>query len=127
METRIYVPSEKRPPRKMHYIKGDCLEKAGLKIPHGANAIIDCSITPRVGDLVHCDNEIGTISGFIKQVKEFRGDTVIVGTAYEDESRNFTFEASVIFGVLTEAYCKVWGKQVYCRDCSTEKGGAEYG
>lgn len=125
MKTDIYTPNEKRPPRKLQYIHGECLERAGLKIPHGAYAIIDCSITPRIGDLVHCDNNLGTIHGFIKQVKEFRGDTVIVGTLYEDESRDFTFEASVIYGVVTEAFCKLWGKQVYCRlaDHTNEKGG----
>lgn len=123
MKTRIYTTDKRNPPRKMEHITGDCLENAGLRIPNGANAIIDCSITPKVGDLVHCDNEFGTIHGFIKQVKEFRGETVIVGTAYADESMDYTFEASVIYGVLTEAFCKVWGKRVYCRP--TEKGGEE--
>ena len=103
-------------------ICGECLERAGLKMPHGARGIIDCSIVPRVGDLVHCDNNFGTIHGFVKQVKEFRGDTVIVGTAYEDESRDYTFEASVIYGVLTEAFCYLWGEQVYCRS-QDEKDG----
>ena len=122
MKTRIYKPKPNEPTRTLHPIRGDCLERAGLKIPHGANAIIDRSITPEVGDLVHCDNELGTIHGFIKQVKEIRGDTVIVGTAYIDESKDFTFEASSIFGVVTEAFCKLWGKQVYCRD--TQMKGA---
>lgn len=127
MKTDIYTPNEKRPPRKMRSISGDCLEKAGLKIPHGAKAIIDCSISPQIGDLVHCDNAFGTIHGFVKQVKEFRGDTVIVGTLYEDESRDFKFEASVIYGVVTEAFCELWGNQVYCRPVTypTEKGGGE--
>ena len=125
MKTDIYTPNENRPTRQLQNIYGDCLEKAGLKIPHEAYAIIDCSISPKVGDLVWCDNYLGTIYGFIKQVKEFKGDTVIVGTAYEDESRDFTFEASVIYGVVTEAFCKLWHKQVYCRDVAhpTEKGG----
>lgn len=122
MKTRIYTPSDNhKGARSLHHIRGDCLERAGLRIPHGALAIIDCSITPQIGDLVHCDNEFGTIHGYIKQVKEFRGETIIVGTAYEDESRDYTFEASVIYGVLTEAFCGLWRKQVYCRQ--TEKGG----
>lgn len=120
MKTRIYKPEPNKPTRRLHSIRGDCLERVGLKIPHGANAIIDRSITPEVGDLVHCDNELGTICGFIKQVKEIRGDTVIVGTAYIDESKDFTFEACSIFGVVTEAFCKLWGKQVYCRDTQME-------
>lgn len=123
MNTTIYTPNEKRQPRVCHQIHGECLERVGLKIPYGANAIIDCSITPKVGDLVHCDNEFGTVWGFIKQVKEIRGDTVIVGTAYMDESRDYTFEASVIYGVVTEAFCKVRGNRIYCRP--TEEGGAE--
>ena len=123
MKTDIYTPNEKIQPRCLCPIQGDCLERAGLRIPRGANAIIDCSISPKVGDLVHCDNSFGTIHGFIKQVKEFRGDTVIVGTAYEDESRDYAFEASVIYGVVTEAFDKLFGKRVYCR--LTEKGGAE--
>lgn len=121
MKTEIYTPSAKRQARKLVSIAGDCLEMAGLRIPRGANAIVDCSITPKVGDLVHCDNCFGTIQGYIKQVKEFRGETVIVGTAYEDESRDYIFEASVIYGVVTEAFDKLFGKCVYCRQ--TEKGG----
>lgn len=126
MKTRIYTPKQNKPCRELHPIKGECLEKVGLKIPHGAFAIIDCSISPQVGDLEHCDNAFGTIHGFIKQVKEIKGDTVIVGTSYIDESKDFTFEASVIYGVVTEAFCKLWNKQVYCRqDRPTEKGGAK--
>lgn len=121
MKTEIYTPNETRPPRRLAPIVGECLERAGLRIPSGANAIIDCSIVPKVGDLVHCDNRFGTIHGFIKQVKEFKGDTVIVGTAYEDESRDYTFEAFVIYGVVTEVFDKLFGKRVYYRP--TEKGG----
>lgn len=121
MKTRIYTPSDRKTARTLEPICGDCLEKAGLNIPHKAYAIIDCSITPKVGDLVHCNNSLGTVNGFIKQVKEFRGDTVIVGTAYADESRDFTFEASEIYGVVTEAFCRLVGKQVYCRP--SEEGG----
>lgn len=118
MKTRIYTPNDgrKRPPRTFVPIVGDCLERAGLVIPHGAYAIVDCSITPKVGDIVFCDNEFGVISGLIKQVKEFRGDTVIVGTAYKDESKDFTFEASTIMGVVTEVFCRMWRNQVYCRE-----------
>ena len=121
MKTRIYTPEEGKPPRKFRYISGDCLEGAGLKIPHGGYAIIDCSISPKAGDLVHCNNELGTVNGFIKQVKEFRDDTVIVGTSYIDQSRDFTFEAFEIYGVVTEVFCKLWGKQVYLRGSEKTK------
>lgn len=116
MKTRIYTKEDRKIFREMRSIYGDCLEKAGLKIPHEGYAIIDSSITPKVGDIVHCNNSLCTINGFIKQVKEFKGDTVIVGTAYIDESKDFTFEASEIYGVVTEVFCKLWNKQVYCRD-----------
>lgn len=69
MKTRIYTPSDRKTARTLEAIYGDCLEKAGLNIPHKAYAIIDCSIAPKVGDLVHCNNSHGTVSGFIKQVK----------------------------------------------------------
>lgn len=121
MKTKIYTPKPNKPCREFRHIHGDCLEKAGLEIPHEAYAIIDCSITPKVGDLVHCNNSLGTINGFIKQVKEIKGDTVIVGTSYIDESRDFTFEASEIYGVVTEAFCKLWTKQVYCRPADHRK------
>ena len=127
MKTDIYTPERRKFARKAEHIHGECLEKAGLRIPHGAIAIVDCSITPRVGDLVHCDNWLGTCHGFIKQIKEFGDDYVIVGTSYLDESKDFTFEAYTIYGVITEAFDKLSGKRVYCRDETqlTEKGGAE--
>ena len=125
MKTDIYTPDRRKSPRKMEYIYGQCLEKAGLIIPRGAIAIVDCSITPKVGDLVHCDNYLGTCHGFIKQIKEFGDDFVIVGTSYLDESKDFKFEAYTIYGVITEAFDKLSGKRVYCRDEAklTEKGG----
>jgi len=124
MKTDIYTPNERRQAREMRPIHGECLERAGLRIPNKAYAIIDCSITPKVGDLVHCDNEIGTIHGYIKQVKAIEGETVIVGTAYENECRDYTFAASVIYGVVTEAFDKLFGNRVYCRDnAKTEKEG----
>lgn len=49
-------------------------------------------------------------------IRTGKGDTVIVGTSYIDESKDFTFEASEIYGVVTEVFCKLWNKQVYCRD-----------
>ena len=116
MKTNIYVATPNKPSRSLYTIRGDCLERAGLKIPYGGYAIIDCSIVPEVGDFVHCNNAYGSISGFIKQIKEFKGETVIVGTSYIDESKDFTFEASEIYGVVTEVFCKLWNKQIYCRD-----------
>lgn len=117
MTTRIYTPKDKKKggARCLEYIVGDCLENAGLVIPHGGIAIIDCSCEVRVGDLVRCDNAFGTIHGFIKQVKEI-GDTIIVETNYIDPDRNFSFEASVIYGVVTEVFDKFNGTQIYRRE-----------
>ena len=125
MKTDIYTPDRRKSPREMEYIRGICLEKAGLIIPHGGIAIIDCSITPQIGDIVHCDNYLGTAQGFIKQIKEFRDDFIIVGTSYMDESKDFTFEAYTIYGVVTEVFHKHSGKRVYCRDEALQrmKGG----
>lgn len=123
MKTRFYKPKNGKPCRHLRDVSGDCLERAGVIIPHGGRAIIDNSITPKVGDIVHCNNRIITINGFLKQIKESKGDAVIVGTAYIDESRDYTFEASEIYGVVTEVFCRFNGEQVYYRDA--EKGGAE--
>ena len=125
MKTDIYTPERRKFARKAEYIHGECLEKAGLRIPNGAIAIVDCSIAPIVGELVHCDNYLGTCQGFIKQIKELGDDWIIVGTSYLDESKDFTFEAYTIYGVITEAFDKFSGKRVYCRDEAqlTEKGG----
>lgn len=113
--TRICKPKPGEEPRRLESIFGDCLERVGLVIPNGGWGIIDRSIEPRVGDLVHCDNQMGTIHGFIKRVVEIKGDTVIVGTAYADESKDYTFEASVIYGVVTEVFRKIFGNRVYQR------------
>lgn len=101
-------------------IYGDCLEKAGLYIPNKGYAIIDKNATIKIGDLVHCSKVSGQIGGYIKQVKEL-GETVIVGTNYLDESRNFTFEAAEIFGVVKEVYCRFSGKRVFVREQAEQK------
>lgn len=99
----------------LKHIYGDCLEKAGLYIPHEGYAIIDKNARIKVGDLVHCNNAFTTINGFIKQVKDINGNSVIVGTAYLDSTRDYSFEAAEIYGVVTEAYCKVFGNRIYVR------------
>jgi hypothetical protein len=69
----------------------------------------------KVGDFVHCNKIAGSISSYIKQVKEINGDSVIVGTAYLDSSKDFTFEAAEILGVVTEVYDAMWKDRVYKR------------
>lgn len=77
-----------------------------MKNKGGGFAIVDANATVKVGDLVHCTRVAGTLNSYIKQVKEINGDSVIVGTAYLDESRDFTFEAAEIYGVVLETFGK---------------------
>lgn len=98
----------------METVNGDCLEKAGLVIPWEGKAIIDKNTALKVGDLVYCTKIAGQLGGYIKQVKEI-GEDVLVGTAYLDESRDFTFLAAEILGVVKEVYCKARGCRVYVR------------
>ena len=96
-------------------IYGNCLEKLGVENAGGGYAIIDHNATVRVGDIVHCGKVTGQIGGYIKQVKEINGDSVIVGTAYFDESKDFQFEAAEIYGVVLETYGKTWQFREYAR------------
>ena len=93
-------------------ISGDCLEEVG--IPNKGRAVINCTIKPRVGDLVHCNTEFCTINGYIKQVKSFDGEQMIVGTRYRDHSRNFEFYVFEFYGVV-EMVFDMFGDIVYRR------------
>lgn len=118
------IHSRKRPPKKrfsLREIYGDCLERVGVKNKGGGFAIIDANATVRVGDLVHCSRVTGQIGGYIKQVKEINGDSVIVGTAYLDESRDFTFEAAEIYGTVIETYGKFDHYREYIRPTHLRK------
>ena len=113
--TRVYKPKKKRSRFCCKEVYGDCLEAAGLRIPNCGIAIIHRGARLRVGDLVHCTKISGALSSYIKQVKEIRGDSVIVGTAYTDPSRDFTFEAAEILGVVDSVFDKLYGYRVYVR------------
>lgn len=80
-------------------IHGDCLEDIGVVIPNGGIAVVDRTIFPRVGDLVICCQKIGCLDEYIKQVFSF-GKEIIVGTRYKDKTRDFTFKAEEIRGVV---------------------------
>ena len=112
--THIFKPKKERE-WVIEHIYGDCLERAGLCIPHKAFAIIHQGGKFKVGDFVHCTKIAGALSSYIKQVKEINGDTVIVGTAYVDSSKDYSFEAGEIFGVVTEVYDAFWHGRVYKR------------
>ena len=99
----------------LRQIYGDCLEKLGIRNVGGGYAIIDKNAIPKVGDVVHCLKGIGNVQGYLKQVKRIEGDSVIVGTAYLDEKKDYEFEASEILGVVLETYGKTFGWREYER------------
>ena len=68
---------------------GSCLEEIG--IPDRGRAVINRTIKPKVGDIVWCNNAFCTINGYLKQVKSFDGEQMLVGTRYLDHSKNFDF------------------------------------
>ena len=116
MKTEIYTKGRKKERRRLELISGKCLEREGLIFTNGTGyAVIDCTVRPKVGDLVHCDNRLGTIHGFIKKIKEIKDGVYIVGNAYEDTEKDFTFEASVIYGVVTMVFDGFKRNQLYNR------------
>lgn len=95
-------------------IYGDCLEGAGIIIPHRGMAVVDHTIRPEVGDIVICRKHRAANSAYCKQVKSI-GETVVVGTCYLDKSKDFTFEAEAICGVVVQVFDCLCGKTVYKR------------
>ena len=93
-------------------IQGICLEEIG--IPSKGKAVINHTIKPKVGDLVWCNNAFCTIGGFIKQVKSFDGEEMLVGTRYLDHSKNFDFYCFEFYGVV-EMVFDMSGDIVYRR------------
>ena len=116
MRTQIFTDARKKERRRIESIYGKCLEKEGLRFTnaHGY-AVIDSTVRPKVGDIVHCDNSLGTIHGFIKKIIQIKDGVYIVGTAYEDAEKDFTFEASIIYGVVTIVFDAVNRRQLYNR------------
>lgn len=80
-------------------IYGSCLE--GIGIPDGGIAVIDRDMQPNIFDVVYCNNPVGAISGFLKQIVQ-TGKNAIVRTRYLDDSKNFMFFAPEIYGVVLE-------------------------
>ena len=88
-------------PRHEHVLRpihGICLEEVG--VPSEGRAVINRTIKPKVGDLVWCNNAFCTINGFIKQVKSFDGEEMVVQTRYKDHSKNFEFYVFEFYGVV---------------------------
>lgn len=118
-----YIYHEKNQKKRFYIeqIYGDCLAKVRVRNVGGGYAIIDHNAKAKVGDLVHCARNCENISSYIKQVKRIEGDTYIVGTAYLDESKDFEFEASNIYGVVIETYGKAFGFRDYVRPTHLRK------
>lgn len=95
-------------------IAGRCLEGIGVVNPR--YAIIDTEITPLVGDLVHCRRYIGTLDSYIKQIYDYVLSTqeFLVGTRYKDSTKDFSFVAEEINGVVLEIY-DMRGRIIYER------------
>lgn len=85
-------------------IHGDCLKRIGIINNPSGYAIIDRWLMPKVGDVVHVLKHHQNIDGYIKQVKRIEGDSIIVGTAYMDVSKDYEFEAGELLGVVIETY-----------------------
>ena len=112
-----YRSTNKNPKRRFRLkeIYGDCLERKGIRNIGGGYAVIDCDAEIRIGDVVHCSKCVGACNTMLKEVKAINGDTVTVGTAYADKTRDFTFDAAEIFGVVLETYGKLSGFREYKR------------
>lgn len=111
----VYWNKKKRDKRRyqLRGTQGECLVGAGL--PSKTKAVINCTILPEPGDLVWVDNCVGTIHGFIKQVKSFENGQMLVTTNYEDPSRNFEFYATTYYGVIEFAF-DMFGDLCYKRE-----------
>ena len=83
---------------ELRSIFGDCLEKVG--VPSSGKMLVNRTIKPKVGDLVWCNNANCSVNGFVKQVKEYDGDTMIVQTQYVDQSKDFEFYVCEFYGVV---------------------------
>ena len=122
MKTRIFKQTRIEVKRTFERVQGKCLEKLGLRFTNGTGyAVLDCTVKPKIGDLVHCDNTFGTIHGFIKQVRDIKDGVYIVGTAYEDDTKDFEFEASIIYGVVTYVFDAFNRNQLYERIKESEE------
>lgn len=114
MNTIYNEPTEKKHEKKLQSIYGECLEGAGLILPRRALVVVDATIRPEIGDFVICRNAPDALNAYCKQVKSL-GETVVVGTCYLDETRDYTFEAAVIDGVVTMVFDAVFQTLIWER------------
>lgn len=120
METVLSKIKEKSKRFRIKEVYGDCLQAVGVK-SYNSLAIIDGFTTPKIGDIVHCAPPGVNISSYLKQIKDIKDGVYIVGTAYLDSSRDYTFEAGEIYGVVIETYGKISGYREYVRPTHLRK------
>ena len=105
-------------PRKRivkHNCYGECLEGSGRVMPNGGIAVIDRNGKPQVGDVVHCTRNAGTLTSYLKRVESIDSE-ITVGTRYIDASRDFSFIAREIFGVLLQVLDRETGAVIWEKD-----------
>ena len=104
----------KKPGREYELMstKGICLEEVG--IPSVGHVVVNRTIKPRVGDIVWCNDWRCCISGYLKQVKSFDGNAMIVTTRYKDRAKDFSFYVCEFYGVVELAFDQI-GRLCYRR------------
>lgn len=123
-EKTCYVTSSREDGKiKLMRIEGDCLESVGVP-SRGCRAVINRTITPIVGDLVWCRRTDKSITSYIKQVKSYEDEQLIVGTAYADATRDVEFFVPLLMGVVEYVFDGD-GDLAYRRNGAKMKGGAE--
>lgn len=97
---KVHWCLSKKPHRdwQLKSTEGICLEEVG--VPSSGRAVINRTIKPKVGDIVWCNNSFCTLGGYLKQVKSFDGEEMIVQTRYRDHSKDFEFYVCEFYGVV---------------------------
>jgi len=78
---------------------GDCL--AGRGVPDAGTVLYDRDLTPRVLDLVICEDPLSSLHPYLKLLLS-TGPDKIVTTCYLDRLQNFAFRTPGITGVVVE-------------------------
>lgn len=100
------ISRAKTPTRRfeMVHARGYCLAGLGILKGGSGHVIVDRDADIYVGDIVLCTRHLGSVNGYIKQVRFISDDSVVVGTAYADDRPVEEFEAAEIVGVVTDVY-----------------------
>lgn len=105
-------------------IEGDCLEALGVPSKN-CRAVINRTIPPVIGDLVWCRRKRDSLTSYIKKVKSYEKDRLIVETAYADSHKDFEFFAPFLLGVVEYVF-NGDGDLVYRRDQVTTANHSQW-